>query len=118
MTLRKVWTINFGTTASLLVLLLGMSLGSINLRQPDKDIIIVYFAGFIGLYLGLLTYLYYKKIYQWGNPNRNSFYIMYDCDFKFYYSLQFHWDRTFLFTDMGSNTLRIKHSNVYLGTDD
>jgi hypothetical protein len=75
MTSRQVWTLNFGTTLSFLVLLIGRGFESINLNSSDKDIIVVYFLILIGLYLVLLSYLFYVRIYKAKNSKR-PFYVL------------------------------------------
>jgi hypothetical protein len=75
MTLRGIWILNFVTTAlSLAILALGL-LNRIDLSKSDKDIIIVYLVVLIGLYLALLTYLFYQRIFRWGMKKRTPYYI-------------------------------------------
>jgi hypothetical protein len=69
---KRIWTTNFVVTASLAILIIGKSLGGIG--ESDKDIIAIYFAIFVALYLMILASLFYRKIYKW-TQNRNLFYI-------------------------------------------
>jgi len=47
-----------------------------DLENSDKDIILVFAVFAIGLYLGLLTYLFYKRIFKWETRNQKSFYLV------------------------------------------
>jgi hypothetical protein len=73
MTSKQVWTLNFGTTLSFLVLLIGRGFESINVNSSDKDIIVVYCLILIGLYLVVLSYLFYGRIYKVTNSKRPFF---------------------------------------------
>jgi hypothetical protein len=75
MNARKIWILNFGTTLSFLILLSERFYEGMHLKSSDKDIIIVYLLILIGLYLVIISYQFYYKIYKWG-PNRRPFYIL------------------------------------------
>jgi hypothetical protein len=75
MTSKQVWTLNFGTTLFFLLLLIGRGFESINVNSSDKDIIVVYCLILIGLYLVVLSYLFYGRIYK-GTNSKRPFYVL------------------------------------------
>jgi hypothetical protein len=76
MTLRGIWILNFLTTVSLVTLLALRMLQRVDLDKSDKDIVVVYLVIFLGLYLLLLTYLFYQRIYKWGTKRRGPYFIL------------------------------------------
>ena len=75
MTSRAIWILNFVTTAlSLSILAYGLS-ERIDLSESERDIIVLYLVIVIGLYIALLVYLFYYRIYRWGMKSRSPYYI-------------------------------------------
>lgn len=76
MTLKNIWTFNFGTTVLLLVLLLWKLLSGMYLEKSDKDIILIFAVFATGLYLGLLIYSFYNRIFKLDAGNKKAFYLL------------------------------------------
>jgi hypothetical protein len=76
MTSKNIWTINFATTVLLLVLISGVLISKSDLEKHyDTDIVLIYGVIIIGIYLGLLTNLFYQRIHKWGIKDRLPFHI-------------------------------------------
>ena len=75
MTLKKIWTLNFLTSATLLIYICGRFLLSADVKDSDKNIIIVYLIAFGVIYLVFLSSLFYFRIYNWKNRSRVLFYL-------------------------------------------
>jgi hypothetical protein len=74
-TLKQIWTINFATAVLLLISISVAFISRIDLQKSDKDIILVYVVILIGLYLVVMTTLFYNRIYHWGTKSRLPFYF-------------------------------------------
>jgi hypothetical protein len=73
--IRRVWTLNFAAIVSFLIVLSWWMFQQVNLAKSDKDIILVYLVVVTGIYLVILTYLFFQKIYKWQRKGRTLYYI-------------------------------------------
>ena len=57
----------------MLTLLSVLTLSSLDFDNSDKGLF--YLVSFVGLFIALLTYFFYRSIYKWGQKSRLPFYV-------------------------------------------
>lgn len=75
MTKRTIWILNFGTTGFMSLIFIVSAFQRLFLESNDKDTIVIPFTIVILLYLILLTFIFYNKIFKWDKQQRQSFYM-------------------------------------------
>ncbi len=72
--LRNIWILNFATTVGMLTGMSMLILSSLGFEYSDMGLF--YLVGITGLFIVLLTYLFYRSIYKWGQKSRLPFYLV------------------------------------------
>jgi hypothetical protein len=75
MSAKKIWSINFVTSAVLLILMIGAIVSPMNAGESETQVLGVYVAIIIGVYALLLGYLFFRNIYSSRLRNRMPFYL-------------------------------------------